>query len=160
MELVYISLRAFKPAPKEALHQVLDNLAELENIIEVEVSNFYESMPLDDPSKDGGLHSVCRFRTPLDIGSVSTLIKDIQTPAVKLELLFFSSEIYNKEDVVVPRPGWKNTLNVLLPLLDLTSYVFLPTGEGTNHVEVIGIRELLMHFKNQNREMVRVLQHA
>lgn len=137
------------------MRQVVAQLEAAEEIGETKVSRLYQTTPVSDLLQPPYLNAVCRFQTTLPIRELWCKLQKIEKMMGKkpkpknaprlidLDLLFYGTEEFLFEDLIIPHPQWDKRLFVLVPLNDLADQVM-----------GIDVKERLKTFLNVHGEEV------
>lgn len=109
-----------------------------------EASKIYETSPVSPIPQGLFLNAACSFLTDLSPFDLLALLQHIETKLGKtpkpktaprpidIDILIFGQKQIDTPTLQIPHPRWQERLFVLLPLLDLTEEILLPSGEPIN----------------------------
>lgn len=110
----------------------LQELKSYPDLLDCTWSRFYWTSPVSPIPQPHFLNGVCRVRTSLSLITLFSVLQQIEWKLGKkrkdrdaprkidLDLLFYDTEIYTSEELIVPHPRWMEREFVLRPLSELT----------------------------------------
>lgn len=163
METVYVGLGGNVGDAVATITKAALAIQVLPSTKEFSISKYYLTTPVSPIPQNNYINAVCSFKTPLAPTVLFEELEDIsiklgKTPKPKeapriidLDLLFFGERLINDKNLQVPHPQWKNRLFVLVPLLDLTEEIIVPTTQGKI---LFNLRDYVQNFPNPHNEII------
>jgi 2-amino-4-hydroxy-6-hydroxymethyldihydropteridine diphosphokinase len=164
---VYLSLGGNEGQVLSRLKHALTLLSCRQEIVDLKFSHFYQTSPFQVESSDWFINAVCSFQTFLPLEELFKITKSIESQLGKvgkpksasrpidIDLLFYGSQIYATDELVIPHPHWKERLFVLIPLMDLTKEVMIHGQEGE---ESYAMQDLIQLILIQSSQTVSLLE--
>lgn len=137
MEMIYLGLGANLGDPYETLCRAAEAILKIPRLSQVRFSRLYRTSPVSSWPQPDFLNAACSFMIdwqPLELFEVLTEIekklgklpKSKEAPRhLDIDIIFYGSQCFETETLIIPHPRWKERLFVLYPLKDLTSKIFL-----------------------------------
>jgi 2-amino-4-hydroxy-6-hydroxymethyldihydropteridine diphosphokinase len=109
-----------------------------------QTSKIYETAPVSPIPQGPFLNAACTFLTTLSPFELLDYLQKIEkelgkTPKPKeaprpidIDILLFGQKQIDTPTLQIPHPAWQERPFVLIPLLDLTEEILLPSGEVYN----------------------------
>jgi 2-amino-4-hydroxy-6-hydroxymethyldihydropteridine diphosphokinase len=125
------------------MQRAIQCIVSLDTVVDIEVSRFYRTAPESDLPQNSFINAVCRFNTVLTAKELFKQLQQIEISlgkipkpknaprVIDLDLLFYGYERHNEPDLEIPHPRWLKRLFVLIPLLDLTNEIVVPSSDDT-----------------------------
>lgn len=139
MQTVYIALGSNLENPLEQLKQAVEKLKKFAN--EFEISPFYGSKPVGPQDQPDYVNAVAKFSTDLSPTALLDKLQSIENEqgrvrvrrwgerTLDLDIILYGNQQIQTERLTVPHIEMKNREFVIVPMLDLTPDLVLPTGE-------------------------------
>jgi 2-amino-4-hydroxy-6-hydroxymethyldihydropteridine diphosphokinase len=140
--LVYLSLGGNVGDTATILKQALDAIGMLPQIELCQVSRLYRTSPVGVPNQAPYTNLVCCVWTALDPKAFLTQMQAIERQfgkvpkpqaaprLIDIDIVFYGEYEIKQIGLEIPHPRWKERLFVLIPLLELTPYIFVNTRSG------------------------------
>lgn len=121
----------------------------LPNTSGFQTSKIYETDPVSPIPQGLFLNAACTFLTDLTPFDLLAYLQQIETKLGKtpkpktaprpidIDILLFGQKQIDTPTLQIPHPRWQERLFMLLPLLDLTEEILLPSGDAINLKESI-----------------------
>ncbi len=166
METVYVGLGGNIGDAATTVRKAAKAIQTLDFVEKFEISKLYFTTPVSSIPQDDFVNAVCRFKTSLELTALFAELERISTTLGKvqklkeapriidLDLLFYGKKFFDDGNLHIPHTQWNNRLFVLIPLLDLTDEIVVPTLKGPVRVN---LREYVKNFTNIHDEKVVVL---
>lgn len=155
-ESVYLGLGGNIGDRMSLLRQALALIAAIPEVQNLEVSSFYETEPVSDIPQSNYLNAVCRLTTRLKAHQLLASLQEIERVlgkvpkpknvprVIDIDILFFGREGHKTHDLEIPHPRWRERLFVIVPLLDLTKTIVVPSFEnGEEKIDLLQLRDSL-----------------
>lgn len=171
MTKVYVGLGGNIGDTAAVLNNALREIQRLPGVSGLHCSAFYRTTPVGGVSQDDYVNAVCVFDTTLPLKTLHAHLKRIEVQlgkfpkpkdhprVIDLDLLFFGTQGCQDAELTVPHPRWKGRLFVLVPLMDLTDTIEIPTDENENETITLDLVEMFRNFVNVHNEEIRILTH-
>ncbi len=136
----YIGLGSNLNKPEQQIKNALLSLSNNKNIKIISLSGIYKSKPFDSSKQPDYLNAVCKIQTSsinaLDLLSICQDIEQQQhrvklkkwgARTIDLDILLFGDKIIKNKNLIVPHPEMANRDFVLVPLIEITPKLIIPT---------------------------------
>ncbi|HEY4831834.1 MAG TPA: 2-amino-4-hydroxy-6-hydroxymethyldihydropteridine diphosphokinase [Waddliaceae bacterium] len=155
MSKVFVALGSNIGDRAAVLRQALEEIERIEQVFDLNCSNFYRTSPVSPIPQDDYLNAVCSFTTALTPKQLHCCLQKIETKLGKkpkpkeaprildLDLLFFGTEPYRDAQLEIPHPRWMERKFVLIPLADLAEELVVPSPKGNRLINIKKMIELL-----------------
>ena len=136
---VVIAFGSNIPDRLDFMRKALEELQSDSNLELTAVSPVYESPPEGENLSGDFLNAVAIFDTELSAGAFLRLLHDVENRlgrnriiekntenrnrTIDLDIIFYGDEIIKEIDLIVPHPRWNTRPFVILPLMDILSYL-------------------------------------
>ncbi len=136
--LAYIGLGSNLKDPKLQIETALKALNEVDRILVIKISSFYESKPLLDMSGPNYINAVCKVDTSLsasDLLDVCQQIEDNQkrirevkwgSRTIDLDILLYDQQIISSDRLSIPHPEMIDRAFVMVPLYEIDKEINVP----------------------------------
>lgn len=120
------------------LRAALESISSIPGIGNIQVSRFYHTSPVGNPLLDPFVNAVCYMETDLSPQELLSTLQKIESSfgklpkkkndprAIDIDILFYGDKTILDPLLEIPHPRWKNRLFVLVPLSDLTQFIYHP----------------------------------
>ena len=135
----YVGIGSNLDAPKEQVERAIVALGDIEETVLVRTSPLYRSAPLDGSEQPDYINAVCALLTRLEAAALLGFLQGIEQAqgrirdgnkwgprTLDLDLLVYSSDSIDQNELNVPHSGIAERNFVLLPLLDIAPHLRVP----------------------------------
>ena len=170
MNKVFLGLGGNVGNSLNTLQRACEMIRSISGIADFEVSNFYQTTPVSDILQSDFINAVCKFNTDLNPESLFAELTQIEKilgkipknknvpRTIDIDILFFGELWIDTKNIKVPHSQWRERLFVLIPLLDLVSYVRVPIS--SSDIEEVDIKKMVDNFVNKNNERVILISEG
>lgn len=170
MNKVFLGLGGNVGNSLNTLQRACEMIRSVSGIADFEVSNFYQTTPVSDILQSDYINAVCKFNTDLNPESLFAELTQIEKilgkipknknvpRTIDIDILFFGELWIDIKNIKVPHSQWRERLFVLIPLLDLVSYVRVPIS--SSDIEEVDIKKMVDNFVNKNNEHVILISEG
>lgn len=146
------------------LRRACEMICKIPGVLNFKVSNFYQTKPVSDILQSDYINAVCKFNTDLNPESLFEELNQIEKilgkipknknapRTIDIDILFFGEQWINSKNLKIPHSQWRERLFVLIPLLDLVSYVRVPIS--SSDFEEVDVKKEVDKFVNKNNEHI------
>lgn len=164
---VYLSLGANLGDATYQVKETLECLKKSLLVHDFKVSNFYRTAPLEVESNQDFVNAVCCFKTKLTLDELFEFTQSIETKMGKvfksktasrlidIDILFYGTEVYCTEKLIIPHLHWKKRLFVLCPLQELVEKIVISEQKGE---KIYLLSALIKKLKKQSLQRVSLLE--
>jgi 2-amino-4-hydroxy-6-hydroxymethyldihydropteridine diphosphokinase len=135
----YVGIGSNLDSPRDQVVRAIEALGQIPDTLLGRTSPLYESAPLDGSEQPDFINAVAALLTRLDAQSLFTSLRQIEAAqgrardgkqwgprTLDLDLLVFSGESIDQNDLKIPHPGIAERNFVLLPLCDIAPHLRIP----------------------------------
>jgi len=145
MPQAFISLGSNMGNKLSNLQEAIDRLGSLKDTSITALSSVYRTAPVGNTEQDWFLNAIARLETALlprtllaEILAIEDIIGRVRTirwgpRVIDLDLVLYDNEEINEEKLIIPHPRMIERAFVLVPLLEIDSYLSLPSGVRLNN---------------------------
>jgi len=163
---VYVGLGGNIGNTIEVFKKALTLISAIEGVISLKISHFYLTTPVSAIPQHNYTNAVCCFDTqltPLQLFrklekielQLGKLAKPKDEPRIiDLDILFFGHKYLWSDELKIPHPHWNERLFVLIPLMDLTDEIFIPSPHNPSEMIKINLAQFILTFPNNHHENV------
>lgn len=167
-EEVYVALGSNLGDRLGYINEAINRLKIIETVKDLEVSNYYQTVPVSDVPQGLYINAVCRMKLSIqplellkklkqienDLGRIRTVKNGPRT--IDLDILLYGKIFVDLENLTIPHKRFKERLFVMKPLSDLVDFIEVPNNE--DKLELLDIKNYLKNFPNIHRETVIPLE--
>ena len=157
---VYLGLGSNMGNRQNNLDRALELLSQRLRV--AKISSVYETEPIGDINQPRFLNLVCQIYTSLAPMALLTLAKGIESRLgrtsgksnaprpIDIDILFYSDQIIETPELIIPHPRLVERAFVLVPLAEIAPYLVHPVSGKTIKELLQGIKETQGVFKWEN----------
>lgn len=140
MSIAYISLGSNIGNKLENLQKAIFKIGEIKNTVVIAVSSFYKTAPVGYTDQDWFLNAVAKVECDMspqellhNLLSIESQLGRVRTirwgpRVIDLDLLLYDKFVINEQDLTLPHPRISERAFVMVPMLEITPELELPTG--------------------------------
>lgn len=135
----YVGIGSNLDSPRDQVERAVAALGTIDETLLVRTSPLYRSAPLDGSEQPDYVNAVSALLTRLDVGELLEFLREIERAqgrrrdgdkwgprTLDLDLLVYSGDSIDENDLKVPHPGIAGRNFVLLPLVDIAPHLRIP----------------------------------
>jgi 2-amino-4-hydroxy-6-hydroxymethyldihydropteridine diphosphokinase len=158
---VYLSLGSNKGNRYELISKAITSISKIPGVELMKNSHVYETSPISPFPQEDFLNAACLIKTflsPIDLleklQNIEHLLgqkkteKEMLPRWIDIDMLFYDQLEFQDANLTLPHPRWHQRLFVLIPLLDITETLLLPSGV------TFSLRKYIENFPKKNAQRV------
>ena len=136
--LAYIGLGSNLKNPKLQIKTALKALNEVDGILVIKISSFYESKPLLDIPGPNYINAVCKVDTSLSAINLLDICQQIEdnqkrirevkwgSRTIDLDILLYEQQVISTDRLSIPHPEMIDRAFVMVPLYEIDNEINIP----------------------------------
>jgi len=143
MTIAYIGIGSNLSEPVKQVKSAINKLKQIAHCQVVSVSSIYLSKPMGPQDQDDYINAVLALETTLPALELLDALQAIENKAgrvrkenrwgariLDLDIILFGNEVINSERLIIPHYGMHLREFVLLPLVEISPELTLPSGKS------------------------------